>query len=253
MRTTHVFFLVLYGLSLSYAATRYTPQNVRAQLSQTSFSRPTAIRLSSRYQRTTCLITPTQAEDLRSAALRIQDLTREDEPIILAGQSPAYLRPFLEQTRTVHQIAFSGYALCDTQALEHYRKYLKTLQLDEETIKKSVIVDYTRSFYGSTALIEILRKCSDQDYYPMFLNLVGNSSKAEAVSRTYAMIQRPFSHQPVLFYHAEQFANDDVPRCIPYYPYKEWGNPPNMDDPGLTEGKECMRYLENFAAQYPIE
>ncbi len=199
-----------------------------------------------------CPITKAQMNDLWNTATHILEHTEKN--IVLAGQSPAYLWPFLKQKRTVYRVAFSGciyfdeYSVPSQQQQKNYCSYLKIIGLDAAAIKKSDIVDYTRAFYGSTGFVQMLKHCSDQSYFPTLFNLVENNLTAETTSRTTKAL--PFFHYPVIFHHADAFANNKVPRCMPKYSRGEWNELPSMADPHLELGKECIEHLERFVATH---
>ncbi len=202
-----------------------------------------------------CSITAAEVKALQKTATAIIRLTHNASPIILAGQSPAYLWPFLKRHRTVYRVAFSGSTsntagmLPTEKSIKNYCQYLSTIGLDAATIQSSTIVDYTRSFDRSVDFVHILRRCSSNDYFPQFINLVEHQGMANWTSIQSATKAIPFIHIPVIFEYACAFANNAVPRSIPHYPYWKWMDPPDMNDPDLLEGKTYMDYLEKCAAK----
>jgi hypothetical protein len=226
------------------------------------------------------------ASELKVAADQVKAMTRADEVLVLVGQSPAYLLPFLEKERQAFGVAMSGrvwiqdgitlksqklrresrftswlhmksprfVAVEGTPPkmghLDLYCRYLAVSGLSEEVIRSSrvVLVDHSHTGQSITTFAKILNFCGKvTEPKPFpFINLI-----SALQSRGDWIIDPPSFYITVrgrvILKHLIEWANDYVPRVIPRFPHWEWSQFPDFDSEALSEGRQWMTELRNRA------
>ncbi len=215
--------------------------------------------------------------ELKLAAEQVKAITRSDEILVLVGQSPAYLLPFLEREREALGIAMSGVVRIDDgviskkdqirpwfgsdfsfrrqlfaleegtlpkkEHLSNYCHYLFKSGLSEEKVKsgKLVLIDHSHTGQSITSFAKILNHCAKvaaPSPYP-FINLISLAQSSGG------WIQAPSStyvrtREKLIIKHLVELANDEVPRVVPNYPHWNWDREPDFDHPTLARGREWM-------------
>ncbi len=105
---------------------------------------------------------------LQKAACEIANFTYDNDLIVLLGQSPVYLKPFLEHYgRNVVSIAYSGKAFSDEYSqptnaqISGYYKYLQTInsliaQIDGNG--RIVVIDFVISGHGIEGFSDLMHR-----------------------------------------------------------------------------------------------